>query len=200
MSIAIIRAAQSWMNRLLAPTIRPPAPLTCAALEQALGIRVRNLQLWRANWRNRIYRIECTPGMVLIAKQHGVSTAAEFQQEYAQLRALAQLPIPDLSMPEPIACLPAYRTYVVQAARGRSLKEIFWDAEDERELLDACACAGRVLGEIHKRWTAAVQPFPGAELAEDLARIPGGLSAAGRQTIDWAVERLTDQPVALGKL
>jgi Ser/Thr protein kinase RdoA (MazF antagonist) len=200
MDIGIIRAARRWMQRLLDSRMPPPEPVTAAALEKALGIRVQSLQLWRANWRNRIYRVECAPGLVWIAKQHGASTSAEFRREYEQLGALTQLPVDGLCMPEPVASLPERFTYVMELARGRSIKDLMAEQDEDSQAREACKRAGQVLAQVHERWTTNVGRFPATAFAEDLAEIPGGLSARQWRILESALARLAPERVALGKL
>jgi hypothetical protein len=200
MDIGIIGAARAWMQGLLDSRMPPPEPVTAAALEKVLGIRVQSLQCWHANWRNRIYRLECAPGLVWIAKQHGASTFAEFRCEYEQLTTLAKLRVDGLRMPEPVASLPGHFTYVMELAPGRSIKELLSEPRNEPEVLEACQRAGQVLARIHERWTTGVERFPTSAFAEDLAQFPGGLSASQWRTVEAALDRVSDERVALGKL
>lgn len=196
----LIEDARAWMNRLRAEHLVLPAVLTPADLEDALGTRVESLQLWRVNWRNRIYRVNLHGGATVVAKQMLVPTDAEVTQEYRQLSLLAELSVPGLRVPRPRAVLPARQTYVMDFLPGATIQAMFWKRGPAAQWRQVCGLAGQVLGRLHRRWTDRLCPVPVHDLAVDLGQMPGGFTPAQWDTIRHALDRVQYRQTPVGYL
>lgn len=198
--VGLIREARDWMQQLRSEAFAPPPPLTAADVAHVLGEPVRSCELWRANWRNRVYRVELTGDRWLVAKQMCVPAPGQASRECEQLDQLARLRIPQLTVPRPGALLPAHRAYLMELVPGQTLQDVFWDPARSADLPHACALVGRVLGQLHQEWTESVGRVPVEELADDLAQMPGGFSAGQWETIQRALDNLASQETAVGHL
>ena len=106
---------------------RPPdtlAPPTVSELEEALGEKVSRCDLWRKNWRNRIYMVQLANGELAVAKQIVRGDDAIVQYQYDQLDALAAIGIPGLHLPRALALIVPKRTVVMEFVRGKTLREL----------------------------------------------------------------------------
>jgi len=177
-----------------------PRRLAPADLEAALGEPVRQLSLWRANWRNRVYRIEGGDGRALVAKQLCVTAGVQVQCEYDQLAQLAGLEIPELRVPRQVIMLPEHRAYAMELVPGQTLQGLFREAPQRADLPQACALAGRVLGRLHRAWTVGVHAVPVQDLAHDLAQLPGGFRRRQWRIVQDSLEALAAQEVGIGRL
>jgi hypothetical protein len=199
MRVDLIRTGGLQMRRLRSLTAPPPAPLSRGELEQALRRPVARCDLWWAKWESRIYRVEPEQSGTVIAKQLCTQGEAELRLEHAQLQALANLQLPGLHMPRPIALMPEHRTYLVELARGQSLNALLWSADAWADLPRACGLAGQILARIHAAWTTASAPLPVDALWQDFLAMPGGFSGRARETLRRALDRLARHPVAVGQ-
>ena len=175
-------------------------PPTLSELEEALGERVQRCELWKGNWRNRIYRLELARGGAAVAKQMIVGTDAKFQCEYDQLGRLARLQIPGLRVPEVLALLPAKRTYVMELAPGKTIPALMRDRKHSDDLLKACELAGKILARIHLAWTQQIRPMPVDSLARDLAVTPWHLSSREEKILQSTFERLAGAELRIGEV
>ena len=174
-------------------------PLDAAQLGQWLDRSVTSCQLWKSNWRNRIYRVTFSDGAHAVAKQNWVGEANELKQEFHALRELAELPIDDvMRTPRPIACLSEHRTYLMEFVAGTSL-DVLVRQDGGTRLIDGCRLAGRALATLHQFWIQDVRALPADELLEDLNRIPLEFSRVERRTLDATINQLRGQVVPLGQ-
>ena len=193
--IGVIGAAREQMSRIRSRSVEPPPALTAHAVEQALGFAVESCELLHMTWNNRIYRVRPVQGPASFAKQFWTLGEAALVREYEALRSLCTLAIEGLSMPQPLGLVASHRSYLMAGALGRPIALLALDPALE----PACKLAGAVLGRIHSNWTQSLEPLPAAALAQDLAAMPLGQSAAEGETIRAAVSRLAGECVAIGK-
>jgi len=198
--IGLIQEARVWMNELRAEVGDVPPLLTIADLRAVLGDAVTSCELWRANWRNRVYIVRLHGGRTMVAKQMCVPSNVPVEREYEQLQTLARLQVPGLRVPGLVALLPQCRVYVMEFIPGRTVHALFWQRSGWADLPQACALAGDMLGRLQQEWTAHVTTVPVQELADDLAAMPGGYSARQWRTVRQALDAVADQQVAIGLL
>lgn len=173
--------------------------LDARRLGEWLDRSVIGCQLWKSNWRNRIYRVTFGDGTEAVAKQNRIGQAHELDQEFRVLRELEQLPLGDvLRTPKPIACLREHRTYLMGFVEGTSLDVLMRRGAGSR-LIDGCRRAGQSLAALHRFWIRDVCELPADELGQDLDRIPVRLSRNHRRVVDLAIDQLRGQVVPLGQ-
>lgn len=194
-----IQSAWSEVNRLHSQTTPRLLPLTRSEVEEVLGEKVQDLALWLNNRNSRIYRVELANGQTVVAKQMCTQTQTEVAQEYKHLVALAQLNVPGLAVPQPIALLQPQCTYLMGLARGIAMTVLVGNRYKHDELLRACDVTGKVLASVHAAWGKTACPVPVEALSEDLAAKPGGWSDSEHETIQRALDRLAPQFVAVGQ-
>jgi hypothetical protein len=168
-------------------------------LTDALGEAVRRCELLAKNWRNRIYRVELTSGAQAVAKQVVMGNDTMLQFQCDQLRELAGLGIPGLRVPKVLASIPQKRTYVMEFARGQTLRHLA-QRSDAEPLLAVCKRAGDILARIHLAWTREIGPMPVDTLAGDFAEAPWHLSRDEAKTLRTALEWLSEARVSMGQL
>jgi hypothetical protein len=175
-------------------------PLTVFELADALGEAVRSCELLAKNWRNRIYRVELTSGALAVAKQVVVGNGAMVQHQCHQLEALAGLGIPGLRIPRVLASIPQKRTYVMEFARGQTLRALAQSGTDAEALLAIYKHAGEILARIHLAWTREIRPMPVDMLARDFARAPWHLSRGEEKILQSALKWLSQARVSMGQV
>ncbi|HYY13458.1 MAG TPA: phosphotransferase, partial [Chthoniobacterales bacterium] len=169
-------------------------------LAGALNQAVRSCDLLAKNSRNRIYRVQLTSGALAVAKQAVVGNDAMVQHQCEQLKALGELGIPGLRIPRVLASIPWKRTYVMEFARGQSLRDLARRGTDGEALLAICKRAGEILGRIHLAWTQEIAPMPVDTLAADFAHAPWRLSPGEEKILQTALERLIQAKVSMGQV
>jgi hypothetical protein len=123
------------------PDMLPPP--TVSELEEALRKKVSGCDLWRKNWRNRIYFLQLASGELAVAKQIVRGDDAMVQCQYDQLRALASLEVSGLHVPRPLALMVPKRTVVMEFIHGPTLRKLARQSDSTDELVAAdCAHAG----------------------------------------------------------
>jgi hypothetical protein len=195
-----IRIVRERLESLVASRPERLPPPTASELADALGGTVRSHQLLAKNWRNRIYRVELTTGALAVAKQLAVGNDAMLQQQCDQLQALAELGIPGLRIPRVIASIPRKRTYVMEFARGQTLRAVAQTATDATALLALCKRAGEILARIHLAWTREIGPLPVDMLTRDFADAPWHLSRRDVKTLQTALDSLRQARVSMGQV
>ncbi len=175
-------------------------PPTLAELEEALGEKVKKCDLWKANWRNRIYRLELAGGHVAVAKQLVMATEARLQYQFDQLGALGKLRIPRLRVPRPLALLGDKRVCVMEFAPGETVEALLWNRATGDKVLDACELAGKILGQVQIDWTQEICLLPVEALARDLAAAPWHLSSQQQKILQSAFGTLAAAEVRMGQV
>jgi phosphotransferase family enzyme len=193
-----VQAAQRRVEAMRVGKVKYLEAPTLLELEQAWLQKVEKCELWKTNWRNRVYRVELAGGGAAVAKQLVMGTDARFQCEYDQLGKLARLQIPGLRVPKLLAVLPAKRTYVMELARGKTIPTLVWNRKHADDLLKACELAGKILARIHVAWTQKICPMPLDLLAQDLAATPWHLSSREGKILQLAFESLARAEVRMG--
>jgi hypothetical protein len=182
---------------------RPPdtlAPPTVSELEGALGKKVSKCDLWRKNWRNRIYLMRLTNGKLVVAKQVVHGDDAMVQYQYDQLGALAALAIPGLHLPRALALIVPKRTIVMEFIRGKTLRELARHGDSADEIVAACELCGQILARIHLAWTQEIAPMPVEVLAHDFAAAPWHLSSGEKAVLNRSLEVLAQAKVSMGRV
>src|SRR6266516_3130304 len=191
-----VQAAQRRMQGLRTAMFERVEEPTAIELEEALGESVQKCELWKQNWRNRIYRVELADRAALVAKQALVGTEATTRCQFDQLRVLADLQIPRMRVPKGLAILPTKRIFVMEFQRGETIEDLLWGRRDE--LLTACNLAGTILAQIHLAWSHDVVSMPVDAIACDLAASPWRLSSRERTILESVLERLVGTRVNFG--
>jgi Phosphotransferase enzyme family len=195
-----IRLRREWLESVAAIRPDPVSPPTASELANALGEPVRSCDLLANNWRHRIYRIELTSGASAVAKQIVVGTEAAMQHQCEELEALAGLAIPGLRVPRVLASIPQKRTYVMEFARGQTLRHLAQANRNPEAVAAICKRAGEILARIHLAWTRETGPMPVDTLADDFAEAPWRLSRREAQTLETALESLRPARVSMGQV
>jgi hypothetical protein len=195
-----IRMVRERLESLAATRPEPLPPPTTSDLADALGQAVRSCELLAKTWRNRIYRVELTSGALAVAKQVVVGNDAMVQHQCDQLEALVRLGIPGLRIPRVLSSIPRKRTYVMEFARGQTLRDLAQTGSDAEALLPICKRAGEVLARIHLAWTREIGPMPVDTLARDFADAPWHLSPNEEKTLQTALEWLRQARVSMGQV
>lgn len=166
-----------------------------AELENALGRGVRDCRLKAANWRNRVYQIECADGVQALAKQLVLGNDAMLRYQFEQLQRLASSTIPGLHVPQPFGLLPEKRVLVMEFAPGDNIQSL---ARTGDGVLSACDLAGKILARMHQAGTENVSFVPADLISADLKAAPWTLSGAESQILRRALERLSRASVRMG--
>jgi hypothetical protein len=180
--------------------IDPVDPPGLAEIADALQEEVRSCDLWKENWRNRIFRIQLGGGKTIIGKQLVVGSQDRLRHQFAELNALHQLTIPGLRAPKPLALLPAKRVCLMELAPGESIERLLWKRDSGDNVLAACQLAGKILAQIHTQWTHIISPMPVEALCRDFAAAPWHLSSSEKRLLDAAFETLSSAEVRLGQI
>jgi hypothetical protein len=165
-----------------------------------VGEPVRGCELLANNWRNRVYRIELTSGALAVAKQVVLGNEAMVQHQCNQLNELAGIEIPGLRIPRVLGLVPVKRTYVMEFARGKTLRALAQTGGNGEAVLAFCKRAGEILGRIHLAWTKEIAPVPVDTLAADFAHAPWRLSPGEEKILQTALERLIQAKVSMGQV
>jgi len=176
------------------------APLTVSDLERALGEKISRCDLWRKNWRNRIYFVQFASGELAVAKQVVRGDDAMVQCQYDQLRALAALGIPGLHLPRALALIVPKRTVIMEFVPGPTLRELARHDDSTDELVAVCELCGQILARIHLAWTQEIAPMPVEVLARDLAAAPWHLSSREKAILNSSLETLAQANVSVGQV
>ena len=179
-------------STLVAPTV--------SELEEALGEKISRCDLWRKNWRNRIYLVQLASGELAVAKQVVRGDDAMVQYQYDQLHALAALGIPGLHLPRALALIVPKRTVVMEFVRGQTLRELARYGGSTDELAAVCELCGQILARIHLVWTQQIAPMPVEVLARDLAAAPWHLSSREKAILKASLETLAHAKVSMGQV
>src|SRR5437762_6406748 len=179
-------------STLVAPTV--------SELEEALGEKISRCDLWRKNWRNRIYFVQLASGELAVAKQVVRGDDAMVQYQYDQLHALAALGIPGLHLPRALALIVPKRTVIMEFVPGPTLRELARDDDSTDELVAVCELCGQILVRIHLAWTQEIAPMPVEVLARDLAAAPWHLSSREKAILNSSLETLAQANVSMGQV
>lgn len=123
--------------------VEPLEPPTLSDLEEALGDRVEKCELWKTNWRNRIYRLDLPGGRAAVAKQLVMGSETRLQYQYDQLEVLGKLQIPELRVPRALGLLRSKRVCVMEFAPGPTIEALLWNRASGDQVLEACELAGK---------------------------------------------------------
>jgi hypothetical protein len=175
-----------------------PQP-TVSELEEALGEKISKCDLWRKNWRNRIYFLQLASGKLAVAKQVVRGDDAMVQYQYNQLHALAALRIPRLHLPRALALIVPKRTVVMEFVRGQTLRELARHGSAD-DLVAVSELSGQILAQIHLAWTQEIAPMPVEMLARDLATAPWYLSSREKAILKASLEILAQSKVSMGQV
>jgi hypothetical protein len=184
--------ALSESHNLAAPTILD--------LEKALGEKISKCDLWRRNWRNRIYLVQLASGALAVAKQVVRGDDAMVQCQYDQLRALASLQVPGLHVPRALALIVPKRTIVMEFIHGPTLRKLARYSDRTDELIAACELCGLILARIHLAWTEEIAPMPVEVLARDFAGASWHLTSREQAILNRSLEVLTQAKVSMGRV
>jgi hypothetical protein len=187
----IQQIGSSQPNTLAEPTV--------SDLEEALGEKVSGCNLWRKNWRNRIYLVQLANGEVAVAKQIVRGDDAMVQYQYHQLGALAALGIPGLHLPRALALIIPKRTILMEFVRGQTLRELARHGSAD-DLVAVSELSGQILAQIHLAWTQEIAPMPVEVLARDLAAAPWHLSPREKAILKASLEILAQAKVSMGQV
>jgi hypothetical protein len=182
----------SHSHTLAAPTV--------ADLEKALGEKISRCDLWRRNWRNRIYLVQLASGELAVAKQIVRGDDAMVQCQYDQLRALAALEVSGLHVPRALALIAPKRTVVMEFIHGPTLRKLARQSDSTDELVSVCELCGQVLARIHLAWTQEIGPMPVEVLARDFAAAPWHLSSGEKAILNRSLEILAQAKVSMGQV
>jgi hypothetical protein len=192
-----VQAANQRVDEMRTDSSPPLDPPTVSELETVLGDRIKKLELWGKNWRNRVYRIELASDVVVLAKQVVRGTDAMVNCQYDQLQALAKLNVPGLRIPKPMALLHAKRVVVMEFARGTTIQALVWKRASD-DILQVCELAGKILARIHIAWTKTISRIPVEVLACDLATAPWHLSPREQRILQSTFETLSRAEARIG--
>jgi hypothetical protein len=195
--ISIVKRKVEQMGGNRPESIEPP---TIPELEDALGESVSRCDLWKKNWRNRIYLVELATGETVVAKQIVLGDDAMVQYQYDQLGALTKLAVPHLRIPRALALIAPKRTLVMEFAHGRTLREMARHGKNVDHLISICELSGEILARIHLLWTREIAPMPIEALARDLAAAPWHLSSREKKTLSRALDALAPARVSMGQV
>jgi hypothetical protein len=195
--IRIVRERLEWAAAAGPERLAPP---TISELAEALGKAVRSCQLLAKNRRNRIYLVELTNGALAVAKQVVLGNDAMVQHQWDQLKELAGLGIPGLRIPRVLASVPEKRTYVMEFARGKTLRALAQTGGDVEALIAISKRAGEILARMHRAWTREIGPMPIDALAGDFAAAPWHLSRSEAKTLQKALQWLRQARVSMGQV
>jgi hypothetical protein len=96
--------------------------------------------------------------------------------------------------------LRAKRTFVMEFARGKTIRALAWNGTSGDDLLPVCELAGKILARIHKAWTQKIAPMPVELLARDFAAAPWHLSTREKKILQSALETLAKAQVSIGQV
>lgn len=184
---------RAWKPQTLDP---PSVP----ELEAILGQPLTRCRLLGENWRNRVYRIELENGAAALAKQVIMATGAMLQYQHDQLLGLMKLEISGLRVPKPLGLMREKRVLIMEFASGETIQALVWNRRRDRELEQACALAGKILGQLEVARTETVGVMPVAALAHDFALAPWSLSSRQERLLTKALARLASADVRLGEV
>jgi hypothetical protein len=195
--ITIVKRKLEELGSRELDTLPPP---TVSELEEALGEKISKCDLWRKNWRNRIYFVRLSSGELAVAKQvvHGDDDMVQYQ--YRQLGALAALGIPGLHLPRALALIVPKRTLVMEFVRGQTLREMVRHGSSADDLVAVSELSGQILAQIHLAWTQGMAPMPVEVLARDLASAPWHLSSREKAILKASLEVLGQAKVSMGRV
>ena len=194
--ISIVKRKVEELGLRQPDTLPPP---TVSELEEALGEKVSKCDLWRKNWRNRIYMVQLASGELAVAKQVVRGDDAMVQYQYHQLGALAALGIPGLQLPRALALIIPKRTIVMEFVRGQTLRELARHGSAD-DLVAVSELSGQILAQIHLAWTQEIAPMPVEMLARDLATAPWHLSPREKAILKASLEILAQSKVSMGQV
>jgi hypothetical protein len=187
-----VREIGSQHHTLAAPTLLD--------LEKALGEKISRCDLWRRNWRNRIYRVQFASGELAVAKQVVRGDDAMAKCQYDHLRVLASLEIPGLHVPRALALIIPKRTVVMEFIHGPTLRKLARHGNNMNELVAVCELCGQILARIHLAWTRKIAPMPVEDLARDFATAPWHLSLREKEVLNRSLEILAQAKVSMGQV
>jgi phosphotransferase family enzyme len=195
-----ITIAQRKLQEIVSSQPHALAPPTVSDLEKALGEKILRCDLWRKNWRNRIYLVQLASGELAVAKQivRGDDTMVHCQHD--QLRALASLEIPGLRVPRALALIAAKRTIVMDFIHGPTLRKLARHGDSTDELIAVCDLCGQILARIHLAWTQEIAPMPVEVLARDFAATPWHLSSREKSILNRSLGVLAQAKVSMGQV
>jgi hypothetical protein len=180
-----------------AHTLPPP---TILDLEQAVGKKILTCNLWRKNWRNRIYLLQLTNGQLAVAKQIVRGDDGMVQCQYDQLRALASLGIPELHVPRALALIAPKRTIVMEFVHGPTLRKLARNSASTDELVRVCELCGQILARIHLAWTQEIAAMPVEVLARDFDAAPWHLSSREKAILNRSLDVVAQAKVSMGQV
>jgi hypothetical protein len=175
-------------------------PPTVPEVEEALGEKVSGCDLWRQNWRNRIYLVQLASGELAVAKQVVRGDDAMVQCQYDQLRALASLEVSGLHVPRALALIVSKRTVVMEFIHGPTLRKLARYSNSMDALVSLCELCGQILARIHLAWTQEIAPMPVEVLARDFAAAPWHLSSREKAILNRSLEVLAQAKVSMGQV
>ncbi len=194
-----INAARRRADEMHLAGRQPLEPPSLQDFSHMLGEDAVSCTLLGENWRNRVYRVQFASGRAAVAKQLVLATDAMLQRQYEQHVELASLRLPKLSVPEPLAILPAKRTYLMEVAGGKTIEALVWKGA-KKDLLDGCAAAGDILARIQVAQGQQTRLLPVDALQRDFAAAPWHLSKRYRQTLATALQKLAPAEISVGRL
>jgi hypothetical protein len=194
--ISIVKRKLEDLGSRQPDTLPPP---TASELEEALGEKISKCDLWRKNWRNRIYFVQLASGESAVAKQVVRGDDAMVQYQYNQLRVLAALGIPGLHLPRALALIIPKRTILMEFVRGQTLRELARHGSAD-DLVAVSELSGQILAQIHLAWTQEIAPMPVEVLARDLAAAPWHLSPREKAILKASLEILAQAKVSMGQV
>jgi phosphotransferase family enzyme len=195
-----ITIAQRKLQEIVSSQPYALAAPTVSELEKALREKISSCDLWRKNWRNRIYLVQLASGEFAVAKQVVRGDDAIVQYQYDQLHALAALGIPGLYLPRALALIVPKRTIVMEFVRGQTLRELARHGSSADELVAVSELSGQILAQIHLAWTQEIAPMPVEVLARDLAAAPWRLSSREKSILKASLEILAQAKVSMGQV
>ncbi|MBA3832251.1 MAG: hypothetical protein H0X34_10230 [Chthoniobacterales bacterium] len=178
-------------------TLDPPS---VPELEAMLGQPITRCDSIGENWRNRVYRIGLENGATALAKQVIMGTGEMLQYQHDQLLGLAKLNISGLRVPKPLGLMREKRVLIMEFARGETIQALVWNRRRERELMQACELAGKILGQIEIARTEKIGAMPVKELARDLAIARWSLTKRQQTLLSQAFARLAGVNVRVGEV
>lgn len=199
MTTGWINEATTWWTRVTECETYPVPELTAQQLSEGLDRDVVSCRLWKANLRNRIYRVTFSDGIEAVAKQACLGEGQALENEFESLQALSRLELGEMAeIPAPIAYLRKQRTYLIPFIQGVPV-DILIRKGQRRELLEACQLAGRSLARIHTNWTREIREIPVDDLIDDLQQLAVRLSRREEAVLSAAVDDLRGHATLIGQ-
>ena len=172
--------------------------LSAQQLSASLGCDVAGCELWKYNWRNRIYRVVYGDGTKAIAKQVYIGADNELEHEFNSLESLSRLSLGSASVPKPITYLPTLSTYLMEHAAGIPVDTLIRRGRT-RDAHEACRLAAIALAELHAHWATGCLGNPIDDLAHDFERMPMRLSRREATVVADSLDVLRNQVIAVGQ-